>query len=323
VTSECRLAQLTCCESCFDLRAEDVVSIARDERMRFFDEVACPGGMDCIRRCEPATNASLIAMCSASTCAVVDIENDPRLAGCTTDADCSVRVPDCCECGASVERSNLIALNATGMAEIASIACDPDSTCATCAPVYPSDVEAVCHSDLGLCRLADEGAPRPGDYYSCESVTDCTFATPECCGWCGQPRLGEVVAIHGDASNDFRNAVACPAGPPMGCPDCISELNPNLATACNAGTCEAFDIATDTYASCTTAADCAVRAPECCECTSLFLPELLVAMNRDAIDDYLGRVCDPTVDCPSCTPSYPPEVSADCVAGLCQLVVAP
>jgi len=145
----------TCCQGCERWTIDDVVAVNASRRMDYFDEVACPDGPPACPRCAAIPNPSLVATCTAGTCQVVDVENDPELAGCTTSEDCFLRVPDCCECGADTSILNLVALNAEGLRGIGEISCDPVATCAGCAPIYPPEAGAACDPDLMLCRVTE------------------------------------------------------------------------------------------------------------------------------------------------------------------------
>lgn len=157
VTSDCVLTANTCCGVCGRPTADDVDAVRMDRAMDYYLDVACPeardGAIDC-PDCPSALNPGLVATCDASTggrCEVVDIDNDPSLAGCASDSDCVVRVPDCCECGADTSPFRLIAVAADSRGALERLVCDPDSGCPECAPVYPEGASAVC--DGGLCRV--------------------------------------------------------------------------------------------------------------------------------------------------------------------------
>ena len=70
---------------------------------------------------------------------------------CTVDSDCTIRVPDCCECGADTSVSNLIALASSSVSAYTAAICDPAQACDGCVPTYPGEAEAVCVS--GACRV--------------------------------------------------------------------------------------------------------------------------------------------------------------------------
>lgn len=95
-------------------------------------------------------NPDLFATCDNSACSVVDLATS-ELSVCSVDADCVLRVADCCECGASMERFNLIALSKTGRSAYPALVCDPNTACAECLPTYPTSPTPTCVE--GHCRV--------------------------------------------------------------------------------------------------------------------------------------------------------------------------
>jgi hypothetical protein len=166
------------------------------------------------------------------------------------------------------------------------------------------------------------------DYYACEYVTDCVLSSRTCCGVCGRPTASDVESVNSESVDAYWVDVACPESVdpmPIVCPECAQMPNPNLVPACDArpdgGRCVVLDIETPTYATCSAADDCMIRASACCECGADVSPGALVAISRDSLSSYLAAVCDPRADCAACAPIYPDDVTADCVGGLCQVVL--
>jgi len=159
VPSDCVVTANTCCGVCGRPTAGDVAAVNGDRQSDYYLDVACPEARaepPICPGCASMPNASLVAGCDLTrTCSLVDIENDRDLVGCTTDDECIVRVPDCCECGADTSIGNLVAIHRDRRADLEAIVCDPGTGCLECAPMYPSDVTAVCAS--GLCRLVGMG----------------------------------------------------------------------------------------------------------------------------------------------------------------------
>jgi hypothetical protein len=159
VPSECALTSTTCCGTCGRPTVADVDAVTASRRDAHYLDIACPEARTeppVCPDCPSALNPNLLATCAAGRCAEVDVETDPALAECSDDADCVIRVPDCCECGADTSPYNLIALRASAVAELVNTVCDPDEGCDDCLPTYPAEAEARCVS--GFCRVV-VGAP--------------------------------------------------------------------------------------------------------------------------------------------------------------------
>jgi hypothetical protein len=122
-----------------------VVALHGDDVARHRAE-ACTGDEAC-PECVQAENPALSAMCEAGRCELLDVRS-AALSACSTAEDCVLRRSGCCECSAG----EWIALRADGVAGYASAVCDPESACATCEPIAPTDVEAICAAD-GHCDV--------------------------------------------------------------------------------------------------------------------------------------------------------------------------
>jgi len=159
VPSDCTLASNTCCGTCGRPSLADFDAINASLTEEYYLLVVCPEArtepVPC-PECAVAPNPNLQATCDLGRCEGIDVETDPDLSACATDADCVVRVPDCCECGADTSPYNLIALSTSGLSEYLTSVCDPDTGCDGCLPTYPAEAEALCIS--GACRVV-VGAP--------------------------------------------------------------------------------------------------------------------------------------------------------------------
>ncbi|MBW2464316.1 MAG: hypothetical protein JRH11_21885 [Deltaproteobacteria bacterium] len=149
---DCVVTANTCCGVCGRATADDVTSINGDRRDDYYADIACTEPVPC-PACAEMPNPNLIAGCTgvSGMCSLIDIENDEEISGCSTNDDCIVRVPTCCACGADTSPHNLVAVSRDGLGVLLPQICDPRADCATCEPVYPDDVSAVCTE--GLCRL--------------------------------------------------------------------------------------------------------------------------------------------------------------------------
>ncbi len=149
--SDCVLAPAgSCCARCDSLALEDVIAIDGAQSSAYYASV-CPEGLSC-PPCVPAENPSLQTTCDAGRCEAFDVRR-LELSACTSDAECRLRVPDCCECGADTSASRLIAIHVDEGGAYVSLVCGPsDAACPPCGAVYPDTVEAYCAAD-GHCDV--------------------------------------------------------------------------------------------------------------------------------------------------------------------------
>jgi hypothetical protein len=153
---DCSLVSTMCCATCGIPTLADVAAVNSEQAMAYYREVACPEWMEvpaCLP-CKPGSNPALFSTCAAGRCEARDVTADATLTGCTADAECVIRVPDCCECGADTSPQNLIALRLDALGAYTSLVCDPRADCATCAPVYPDTVAAFCEAGVCTARIA-------------------------------------------------------------------------------------------------------------------------------------------------------------------------
>lgn len=150
--SECVLLPDTCCETCGLPTADDYdgVNMARTREHR---AAVCPGDPPPCLPCVPAPHPYLQATCTAGTCEALDVRQH-AVSECNADADCRVRVTQCCECGGDTSPQALIAVRASAGAYDA-LVCDPMAACPECEPVYPDNVRAVCGAS-GHCEIVIE-----------------------------------------------------------------------------------------------------------------------------------------------------------------------
>jgi hypothetical protein len=91
---------------------------------------------------------TLVATCAGAKCTLVDISAHP-LTACTSDSECRIRTNDCCECAGATGVNALIAIRVDADQTFQSLACH-QQVCPECAPLYPSDVRAIC--EAGHCK---------------------------------------------------------------------------------------------------------------------------------------------------------------------------
>ena len=168
----------------------------------------------------------------------------------------------------------------------------------------------------GACVI-DAGVGPPPYWGGCDVSSDCTLAANTCCGVCGMPTASDVDGVNASRLDQHYDEV-CPI--PQPCPDCPSALNPELVATCESGVCAVLDIHTADLSACTSADECVVRVPDCCECGADTSSYRLIAMRADRVGAYTARVCDPGTGCLACEPIYPAEATAICgTDGRCQV----
>lgn len=146
---DCTLRAATCCGVCGAPTIDDMIALPVDAVDAYAKQVCGTGPVMC-PACATQLNPDLFATCDSGTCQAVDLaQSDWSL--CTTASDCTVRAATCCECNASLERWNLVAVAKTALSDYASAICEPAQACAECMPVYPTEVTLDCVS--GHCTL--------------------------------------------------------------------------------------------------------------------------------------------------------------------------
>ncbi|GMV13859.1 MAG: hypothetical protein AMXMBFR56_20830 [Polyangiaceae bacterium] len=149
---------------------------------------------------------------------------------------------------------------------------------------------------------------------TCNGPGQCVLATSDCC-LCGVPELTDYVAMN------QASAGQCNCQGPI-C-DCAMMMNPNLAASCESGQCAAWDVRLrEDYAGCKLDSDCSLRdGLGCCEgCGPI--AEQLVAVRTDSEAALKQAMCEPNSACSKCMIQYPPNATALCNAGRCQVVLA-
>ena len=149
--SECSLAIDNCCGPCGRPTLDDYDAILSSRSVEHARRVCPdPGSVPC-PGCASMDNPNLGAACEGGTCVGYDVRQR-SLSSCTSDGDCRLRTRDCCECGGGTDFGSLIALRVDGETSYQTLACEPDSACPECAPIYPTEFEAFCADD-GHCDV--------------------------------------------------------------------------------------------------------------------------------------------------------------------------
>lgn len=162
-------------------------------------------------------------------------------------------------------------------------------------------------------------------FAACGEPGACTLAIDDCCGPCGDPSLDDFDAVNVAAVGDHAAAV-CPDPGGTPCPGCAAGHDPNLFAYCDvaAGRCVGADLPETELASCETWEDCTLRAGAgCCEaCGSPSDGSWgWVAIRGDAVDDLQSLLCAEDSACPECAPEEPEGLFAECLEGVCRVVV--
>jgi len=144
VPTDCVVVPASCCGSCGAASRGDAVAV-NTARTSAHRASACGDDADC-PACFAEPDPTLVATCEAGRCAVVDLQAHPSTE-CAAATDCRVRAVECCECGATISPSTVVAISDPGAFE--PLVCEPGMGCPECAPVYPDDLVAAC--EAGRC----------------------------------------------------------------------------------------------------------------------------------------------------------------------------
>jgi hypothetical protein len=150
VPSDCVLAANSCCV-CGVPELSNMTSVNVESADDYYTSIC---SMEPVCGCPTALNPNLLATCDDGMCRAVDVRQDPSSA-CTDDADCRVRVRECCECGGDTSPGSLIGVGPGNAYD--QLVCDPRAACAECAPSYPPEATTRC--DAGHCVLIDGRLP--------------------------------------------------------------------------------------------------------------------------------------------------------------------
>ena len=146
---------------------------------------------------------------------------------------------------------------------------------------------------------------------ACTAPGQCELAAKGCCGTCGTPQVNDVNAVNRGQEQAYQTA-NCPQ--PLPCPECASQINPDLAAFCVGDTCKPIDVRGDPVSACVTDADCRLRYSDCCESCATASPELVIALSQSGASVYTSQVCAPSQACEKGLTTYPTSVKAVCAA---------
>jgi len=186
-----------------------------------------------------------------------------------------------------------------------------------CAGVAACPCGLDCGQDSpGVCQA-------PGGWGACGGPGDCGLAFDSCCGPCGLPQAGDYDAVNHQQEALHQQQV-CPGGPSV-CPACAQGVNPDLAAFCEAKSCNVISVSKHPISACTKDDECAVRAPQCCDCGTLD-PGQYIGLRADQQFAYEAQVCGPGGGgCQAdCIPSHPQGLVPYCdqATGHCRVAIA-
>jgi hypothetical protein len=228
---DCQLQFNSCCGTCGVPKAGDFDAVAFDKTQAHFTDV-CPSPTPC-PACASQDNNNLAAFCEANTCQVVEISTDP-ISACAVDADCTVRLAKCCDCGAG-QPADYIALRSQDYYTYETQVCGPGGGgCALdCAPSSPP-VQAVCNQTTKHCQAVAKPA-----------ALVCPATAPQANSPCANE--GAACEYGDDPRPDCRPQASCmqgvwsvlqpkcPALPGPGESGCPSDLTANGASCATEG----------------------------------------------------------------------------------------
>lgn len=156
---------------------------------------------------------------------------------------------------------------------------------------------------------------------SCTATIQCTLASATCCGTCGQPETGDVIALRADVKDAYLDGLCEDHAI---CPACASQFNPHLFAECVQGTCEVQDLRTHKESSCTLDSECEIIPAACCACGAGNSESEIVAAgpSPSSFQEYQCAEAD-TVLCNDCAWAPPENLDALCEDGVCTLVPVP
>lgn len=138
----------------------------------------------------------------------------------------------------------------------------------------------------------------------CRSNADCVVAAP-CCAACGTLSREEAIPLSRLELEAFRESCAASGEP---CAECFRESNPYLVPACVHRLCHVFDLSAPAFTECERAADCTLRANECCGSDSA----TFIAVSAAALDEIEMQWCGAEPPSTNCRVEPPLHQAAMC-----------
>jgi hypothetical protein len=241
---QCQLAPKGCCDGCGIPLLESRDAVNSSTLDQHYAEV-CPVPEPC-PKCASKQNPDLAAFCEQPSCAVIEVSKHP-VSACASDADCTLRFAECCDCSGAPEQ--LIATNQKGYYEYEQQVCPGGGGCPSdCAPQHPAGYVASCDVSTGHCRVAEQSAaicppqaPEAGTL--CKVAGDCEYgsdvrvscrAHASCVGGAWQVTAAKCSAIPGPGESGCPASVDVPGG---ACPASGGACDMGVGAVCECGQC--------------------------------------------------------------------------------------
>jgi hypothetical protein len=152
---------------------------------------------------------------------------------------------------------------------------------------------------------------------TCNAPSDCVVQSLTCCPSCGLPNPSNYRAMNRYSQDGFRRGLC--AGMDA-CPGCDAQVGINtLLATCVQGQCVLLDLLESEVTLCSTAKDCHLRVPECCECGGSTDEYSVVAVSSSSSVAYSSLMCSLNQVCADCAPIYP-NLQTECTTGHCRVV---
>ncbi|MCS6799920.1 MAG: hypothetical protein NZ898_15635 [Myxococcota bacterium] len=129
---------------------------------------------------------------------------------------------------------------------------------------------------------------------ACSGPSECVLLPRTCCGRCGLPTPGDMIALHRSQADAYQREV-CDG---VACPECAGTPDPYLIATCREGRCVALDLRDEPITSCSRHDECVVATNRCCGCPNEHSNNVLAYNpSRGSLHAFL---CDGDVACRPC-----------------------
>jgi hypothetical protein len=141
---QCAAIEGGCCGVCGVPQLPAFVGV-NTQRVQEYHTQQCPLPVRC-PACAMGVNPNIAARCIQGRCQPFDVRLDPEYSACQIDTDCHLRDGlGCCVCGAT---GGWVALSQRGGAAIPAVECAPNTACASCLPLPPMGMTAICSNSV-------------------------------------------------------------------------------------------------------------------------------------------------------------------------------
>ena len=148
--NDCVLAANGCCGGPCGMPTLASYTAVNRRHTAEFAKITCTDPAPMCPGCMMQENPNLLARCTPSGCAGVDLRVD-RLSACAADTDCRLRYAGCCESCAGPGGS-LTAVRKDSEDELHKTTCDSSTpACPPCVPSYPAGAAALCDPTTRHC----------------------------------------------------------------------------------------------------------------------------------------------------------------------------